>query len=375
MRVALIVIYGTNGTEIMDSLERVNALKTLLRQRILVTDGAMGTQIQARGLGPEDFGGEEYEGCNEYLNVTRPDVIEDIHREYLEAGADIIQTNTFGATALVLGEYDLAHEARRINREAAGIARRAADDATAGDPTKPRFVYGAMGPTTRTISVTGNLTFDELAADYHQQAAGLIEGGADVLVLETSQDTINVKAGLEGIDRARAELNADVPMAVQGTIEPMGTLLAGQDAEAFYTSLAHRDLLWVGFNCATGPEFMTDHIRTLHELSRFGIVCVPNAGLPDEDGNYNETPEMLAGTLERFAANGWLNVAGGCCGTGPEHIRQIVNAMSDKKPRAVSSPCWRRESRASRPSWSTRTRGRRWSANGPTCSAAVGSSG
>ena len=335
MRVALIVIYGTNGTEIMDSLERINELKSLLGRRILITDGAMGTQIQARGLGPEDFGGAEYEGCNEYLNITRPDVIEDIHREYLEAGADIIQTNTFGATALVLGEYDLAHEARRINREGAAIARRAADEATADDPDKPRFVYGAMGPTTRTISVTGGLTFDELAADYHQQAAGLIEGGADVLVLETGQDTINIKAGLEGIDRARAELNADVPMAVQGTIEPMGTLLAGQDAEALYTSLAHRDLLWVGFNCATGPEFMTDHIRTLHELSQFGIACVPNAGLPDEDGNYNETPEMLAATLERFASNGWLNVTGGCCGTGPDHIRQLVEAMAEKKPRVT----------------------------------------
>ena len=335
MGLALIVIYGTNGKEIMNSEERIRELESLLRRRILITDGAMGTQIQARDLGPDDFGGEEYEGCNEYLNITRPDVIHDIHRGYLDAGADIIQTNTFGATALVLGEYSLAPEARRINREAAGIARRAADDATAADPDKPRFVYGAMGPTTRTISVTGGLTFDELAADYHQQAAGLIEGGADVLVLETGQDTINIKAGLEGIDRARVEMNVDVPAAVQGTVEPMGTLLAGQDAEAFYTSLAHRNLLWVGFNCATGPEFMTDHIRTLNELSRFGIACVPNAGLPDEDGNYNETPEMLAATLERFAANGWINVTGGCCGTGPEHIRRLVEAMSDKTPRVT----------------------------------------
>ena len=182
----------------MDHSKRINELKSLIYRRILITDGAMGTQIQARGLGPEDFGGEEYEGCNEYLNITRPDVIHDIHREYLEAGADIIQTNTFGATALVLGEYDLAHEARRINREAAIIARRAADASTAADPEKPRFVYGAMGPTTRTISVTGGLTFDELAADYHQQAAGLIEGGADVLVLETGQDTINIKADWKG---------------------------------------------------------------------------------------------------------------------------------------------------------------------------------
>ncbi len=317
----------------MNVADRINELKSLLQNRILVIDGAMGTQIQARELGPDDFGGAEYEGCNEYLNVTRPDVIADIHRSYLDAGADIIETNTFGATAVVLGEYGLAHQARRINREAAAIARRAADDFSANRPDQPRFVAGAMGPTTRTISVTGGLTFDELAADYHQQAAGLIEGGADVLLLETSQDTINIKAGLEGIDRAFAELDTGIPVAVQGTIEPMGTLLAGQDAEALYTSLAHRDLLWVGFNCATGPEFMTDHIRTLQDLSRFSIACVPNAGLPDEDGNYNETPEMLSATLARFADNGWLNLAGGCCGTGPEHIRQISAAMAGRSPR------------------------------------------
>ena len=318
--------------------DRSHALKSLLQTRILVVDGAMGTEIQARGLGPDDFGGAAYEGCNEYLNITRPDVIEDIHRAYLDAGADIIETNTFGATAVVLGEYDLAEHARRINREAAAIARRAAADYTAANPDRPRFVAGSMGPTTRTISVTGGLTFDELAADYHQQAAGLIEGGADVLLLETSQDTINIKAGLEGIDRAFAELNAVIPVAVQGTIEPMGTLLAGQDAEALYTALAHRELLWVGFNCATGPEFMTDHLRTLQGLSRFGIACIPNAGLPDEDGNYNETPAMLAAALARFADNGWINVAGGCCGTGPEHISRIAAAMDGKTPRIASPP-------------------------------------
>ena len=318
--------------------DRSRALKSRLQTRILVVDGAMGTQIQARGLGPDDFGGADYEGCNEYLNITRPDVIADIHRAYLDAGADIIETNTFGATAVVLGEYDLAEHARRINREAAAIARRAAADYTAANPDQPRFVAGAMGPTTRTISVTGGLTFDELAADYHQQAAGLIEGGADVLLLETSQDTINIKAGLEGIDRAFVELNTTVAVAVQGTIEPMGTLLAGQDAEALYTALAHRELLWVGFNCATGPEFMTDHLRTLQGLSRFGIACIPNAGLPDEDGNYNETPAMLAGALARFADNGWINVAGGCCGTGPEHISRIAAAMAGKAPRIASPP-------------------------------------
>ena len=322
----------------MDVSERIDALKSLIADRILIIDGAMGTQIQARNLGPEDFGGEEYEGCNEYLNVTRPDIIAEIHRAYLEAGADILETNTFGATALVLGEYGLAEHSRRINREAALIARKVSDEMAERQSGRTTFVAGAMGPTTRTISVTGGLTFDELAADYHQQAAGLIEGGVDMVMLETSQDTINVKAGLEGIDRAFAELGITTPVAVQGTVEPMGTLLAGQDAEALYTSLAHRDLLWVGFNCATGPEFMTDHVRTLSGLSQTNIACVPNAGLPDEDGNYNESPEMLAATLGRFAENGWLNVAGGCCGTGPDHIRQIAAAMKGKPPRDAKPP-------------------------------------
>ena len=322
----------------MDVSERIDALKSLIADRILIIDGAMGTQIQARNLGPEDFGGEEYEGCNEYLNITRPDIIAEIHRAYLEAGADILETNTFGATALVLGEYGLAEHSRRINREAALIARKVSDEMAERQSGRTTFVAGAMGPTTRTISVTGGLTFDELAADYHQQAAGLIEGGVDMVMLETSQDTINVKAGLEGIDRAFAELGITTPVAVQGTVEPMGTLLAGQDAEALYTSLAHRDLLWVGFNCATGPEFMTDHVRTLSGLSQTNIACVPNAGLPDEDGNYNESPEMLAATLGRFAENGWLNVAGGCCGTGPDHIRQIAAAMNGKPPRDAKPP-------------------------------------
>ena len=322
----------------MDVSERIDALKSLIADRILIIDGAMGTQIQARNLGPEDFGGEEYEGCNEYLNITRPDIIAEIHRAYLEAGADILETNTFGATALVLGEYGLAEHSRRINREAALIARKVSDEMAERQPGRTTFVAGAMGPTTRTISVTGGLTFDALAADYHQQAAGLIEGGVDMVMLETSQDTINVKAGLEGIDRAFDELGITTPVAVQGTVEPMGTLLAGQDAEALYTSLAHRDLLWVGFNCATGPEFMTDHVRTLSGLSQTNIACVPNAGLPDEDGNYNESPEMLAATLGRFAENGWLNVAGGCCGTGPDHIRQIAAAMNGKPPRDAKPP-------------------------------------
>ena len=318
----------------MSTSSRINELKLALAQRLLVMDGAMGTAIQNKNLGPNDFGGEEYEGCNEYLIITKPDVIKDIHQSYLQAGADIIETNTFGGTPVVLAEYHLAHEARRINKEGAALALEAA--LAESTPEKPRFVAGSMGPTTKTISVTGGITFEELANDYHIQASGLIEGGVDVLLLETSQDTLNVKAGLEGIDRAFAELGIQVPVAVQGTIEPMGTLLAGQDAEAFYTSLAHRDLLWIGITCATGANFMPDHIRTLSSLSKFPVACLPNAGMPDEDGNYNETPENMAETVGRFAESGWVNIVGGCCGTVSEHIKLLSEMAEGKTVRSVN---------------------------------------
>ena len=321
----------------MSNTERIQALKSALAQRILVLDGAMGTAIQSRDLGPDDFGGPEYEGCNEWLVITRPDVIGDIHRGHLDGGADIVETNTFGATSVVLAEYDLAHEARRINVTAAALARQVADDTST--PEKPRFVAGSMGPTTKTISVTGGITFDELADSYHVQAAGLIEGGVDALLLETGQDTLNIKAGLEGIDRAFAELGREVPVAVQGTVEPMGTLLAGQDVEALYVSLAHRDLLWIGINCATGPQFMTDHVRTLAGISRFPVASVPNAGMPDENGRYNESPEAMAETLGRFVESGWVNVIGGCCGTVNDHIELLARMAEGKSPRPlVESP-------------------------------------
>ena len=309
---------------------RIATLRRLLTERILVIDGAMGTSIQQRNLTADDFGGEQYEGCNEYLSITRPDVIRDIHLSFLDAGADIIETNSFGSMSIVLAEYNLEPQALEISRAAARIAREAAD--AISTPELPRFVAGSMGPTTKSISVTGGVTFDLLAASYAEQAAGLIEGGVDLLLIETSQDPINVKAALEGCDRAIAQTGEPTPIAVQATIEAMGTLLAGQDIEAFYTTLAHRDLLWIGLNCATGPEFMTDHVRTLAGLSRFPIACIPNAGLPDEDGNYNETPEMIATTLRRFIGEGWVNVLGGCCGTGPSHIRQIADAAKGQHP-------------------------------------------
>jgi 5-methyltetrahydrofolate--homocysteine methyltransferase len=311
-------------------------IEAILKTRILVVDGAMGTTLQGCGLSAEDFGGPEYEGCNEHLVLTRPDIIEGVHRSFLEAGADVIETDTFGSTAIVLAEYGLAHKARAISRVAAEIARGVAD--AFSTPGQPRFVAGSMGPTTKTISVTGGVTWDELAASFQEQALGLIEGGVDFLLVETAQDTLNIKAALEGIDRANAELGTDIPVAVQGTVETMGTLLAGQDIEALYVSLAHRDLLWVGLNCATGPDFMTDHIRTLAAISRFPVACIPNAGLPDEDGRYNETPQRVAAKLAEFADAGWLNVVGGCCGTVARHIACIADAMRGKPPRVANPP-------------------------------------
>lgn len=302
-----------------------------LQQRILIIDGAMGTMIQNADLSPEDFGGEEYDGCNEYLNIVKPEVIEHVHREYLGAGADIICTNTFGGTPVVLNEYDLGAQAHDINFRAAQLAKTCADEFSTSD--WPRFVAGAIGPTTKTLSVTGGITFDELTNDFYVQAKALVEGGVDVILLETSQDMLNVKAATIGIQQAFTELKIELPIMISGTIEPMGTTLAGQSIEAFYISIEHIKPLSVGLNCATGPEFMTDHIRSLSELSDGFVSCYPNAGLPDEEGHYHESPESLSKKLRGFAEKGWLNVVGGCCGTTPAHIRAVREAVKDLSPR------------------------------------------
>jgi 5-methyltetrahydrofolate--homocysteine methyltransferase len=294
-------------------------------------DGAMGTMLQRVNLTAEDFGGEEFEGCNENLNLTAPSVIANIHREYLEAGADIIETNTFGATSLVLDEYGLGYKAYEINKIAAMIAIGEVQKVYSED--WPRFVAGSMGPTTKTLSVTGGTTFDELAASYEEQAIGLIDGGVDLLLLETSQDMLNVKAGFAGIQSAFSKTGTTLPIVISGTIEPMGTTLAGQSIEAFYISVEHMKPAAVGLNCATGPEFMQDHIRSLSNLATTAVSCYPNAGLPDEEGHYHETPEILAKKLSDFAAHGWLNIVGGCCGTTPEHIKAISEAMKNYQPR------------------------------------------
>ena len=318
---------------------RHQALIDALETRVLCMDGAMGTMLQEARLTAADFGGPALEGCNENLVRTRPDVLLGIHRAYLQAGADIIETDTFGSASIVLAEYGLADRAREISRRAAELARQAADELST--PAKPRWVAGSMGPTTKAISVTGGVTFDALRDAYYEQAAGLVEGGADILVLETCQDTRNVKAGLLAINRLRRDLGTDIPTMVSCTIEPTGTMLAGQTADAFYVSIAHAGLLSIGLNCATGPEFMTDHIRTLNEIAATRISCYPNAGLPDSEGQYAETPQSLARELERFVDHGWLNIVGGCCGTTPAHIAALAQMVQSKKPRPPKQPAHR----------------------------------
>jgi 5-methyltetrahydrofolate--homocysteine methyltransferase len=317
--------------------ERTQLLKALLRERILVLDGAMGTAIQARQLNAEDFGGPYLDGCNENLVLTRPDVILDIHRGYLEAGADIVETNTFGGTGIVLAEYGLQNKVHEINEAAARLAKQAADEYSRSG--RPRFVAGSMGPTTKAISVTGGVTFDQLIQNFHDQAAGLASGGTDILIVETQQDTRNVKAALIGIWRLFDEVGFKLPIMVSGTIETIGSMLAGQTVEAFYTSLMHADLLSIGLNCATGPEFMTDHLRSLSELAKTLVSCVPNAGIPEADsgGIYAETPESMVSTLERFVSHNWVNLLGGCCGTTPAHIRAIAQMAEGKRPRTPAS--------------------------------------
>ncbi|KOP82591.1 methionine synthase [Bacillus sp. FJAT-21945] len=308
-----------------------SVLTEQLEKKILIMDGAMGTMLQNANLSADDFGGEEYEGCNEYLTITLPSLIERIHLEYLHAGADIIETNTFGATSVVLEEYGLAHKSYELNKKSAQIAKKAADQLSTDE--FPRFVAGSLGPTTKTLSVTGGTTFETLIQSYEEQALGLIDGNVDLLLLETSQDMLNVKAGFIGIQNAFKKTGKQLPLIISGTIEPMGTTLAGQSIEAFYISLEHMKPLAVGLNCATGPEFMQDHIRSLSSLASTAISCYPNAGLPDEEGQYHETPETLAQKLGGFASEGWLNIVGGCCGTTPEHIKAIAEEMKKYSPR------------------------------------------
>src|SRR5579864_1200322 len=317
---------------------RTQALQDALATRILVLDGAMGTMIHQAPLSLEkDYLGKE--NCPEILVVTRPDVIGGIHRAYLEAGADIVETDTFGGTSIVLAEFQLQDRAYELNYAAAKLARQVADEFSTA--AKPRFVAGSMGPTTKDLNITVTTTFAQLRDAYYTQAKALVEGGADLLLIETCFDTGSLKAGLLAVQKLRRDLGVPIPVIASVTIERNGTMLGGQPIDALYASIANNDLLAVGMNCATGPDLMTDHIRSLHELSSFRISCYPNAGLPNSEGKFGETPESLAAQLEKFIDHGWLNIVGGCCGTTPAHIRAIAEMAAGKKARAVKPPSHR----------------------------------
>jgi len=301
----------------------------------------------------EDFGGEEFFGCNEMLNAHGAQIPLAVHRAYLDAGADILETNSFNGSPIVLAEYGVAHRARELARRSAEIARQAIDqwkmengrwneasDSLSTPNSKLqtpnlKWVMGSMGPGTRTIAVTQNVTFDEIEEAYFQYAAGLLEGGADLLVLETQQDTLNVKASLQGVWRAQKDLNRPAPVGLSVTIEPTGTMLAGQSIEAFYHTVSGFDLAFLGINCAVGPAAMADHLRTLAKICRFPISLWPNAGLPDHEGRYSDDPEHFAAVIGRFAREGWLNIVGGCCGTTPDHIRALKRELEGVQPREL----------------------------------------
>src|SRR5579883_1313674 len=311
---------------------RTQALYDALASRILVLDGAMGTMIHQAPLSlDKDY--EGHENCPEILVVTRPDVIGGIHRAYLEAGADIIETDTFGGASVVLSEFNLQDRAYELNYAAAKLARQVADEISTS--AKPRFVAGSMGPTTKDLNITATITFQRLHDAYYHQAKALMEGGADFLLIETAFDTGSLKAGLLAVEKLRRDFGVEIPVIASVTIERNGTMLGGQPIEALYASIANHALLAMGMNCATGPDLMTDHIRTLHEMSSFRISCYPNAGLPNSEGKFGETPESLAAQLEKFIDHGWLNLVGGCCGTTPDHIRAIAQMAEGKPPRAL----------------------------------------
>ncbi|WP_457630068.1 methionine synthase [Oceanithermus sp.] len=309
--------------------ERFPYLKALA-ERVLVFDGAMGTELQKYDLGPEDYGGARYEGCPEILNVTRPDVIREIHARYLEAGADVIETNTFGVMPHVIGEYGLAGRARELAEAGARLAREQADAyATAG---KPRFVAGSLGPGTKLISL-GQIDWDELYQSYRTAARGLIAGGVDLIIIETAQDILQVRCAVQAVQQAMRDEGREVPLQTQVTIETTGQMLVGSDAEAALAALESLPVDVVGMNCATGPDLMDPHIRVFAERSSRPTVCMPNAGLPRNEGGrvvYDLTPEELVRWQLKFVSEYGLNVVGGCCGTGPEHIRALSRALGGR---------------------------------------------
>jgi len=325
-------------------------LEELMTQRVLLLDGAMGTMVQALGLDEAGIRGRRFAGHHKDLKnyvdilcLTHPDDVTKIHRQYLAAGADIVETNTFNSSPIGMQEFDLPPEVmREVNVAAAACARAAVDEFNLRTPDRPRFVAGSIGPTAKQTAISTkvedaafrSVTFDEMAESYCQQAAALVEGGVDILFPETVIDTLNLKACLFGIARYFEETGRRVPVMVSGTFDRGGaTFVSGQNVPAFWTSISHFPLLSVGINCALGPELMRPHLEELAGVASTYISCHPNAGLPNEMGQYDLGPEKMAQLMGEFAANGWVNIVGGCCGTTPAHIRAIAQAVEGRKPR------------------------------------------
>jgi 5-methyltetrahydrofolate--homocysteine methyltransferase len=336
---------------IMDREQRLAFLADALRRRIVVLDGAMGTMIQKHRLEEADYRGERFrdwprdlKGDNDLLSLTQPDLIRGIHLLYLEAGADIIETNTFNSNRISLADYGQEAFAREFNVAGARLAREAADAMTERTPNKPRLVAGAIGPTNRTASISPdvgdpgfrNIGFDELAAAYREAAEGLIAGGCDLILIETVFDTLNAKAVLYAVDELFEQLGVELPVMVSGTITDLsGRNLSGQTAEALWNSVRHARPLTIGLNCALGAAEMRPHIAELSRVADTYICAYPNAGLPNEFGEYDETPEMTAAHIRAWAEAGLVNVVGGCCGTTPEHITAIAKAVEGVAPRRI----------------------------------------
>ncbi|MPS74333.1 MAG: 5-methyltetrahydrofolate--homocysteine methyltransferase [Chryseobacterium sp.] len=323
-----------------------------LNDRILILDGAMGTMIQRYNFTEEDYRGERFKdwesplkGNNDLLSLTQPKAIEEIHRKYLLAGADIIETNTFSGTTIAMADYHMEDLVYELNYESAKIAKKVCDEFTSQNPDKPRFVAGSIGPTNRTASLSPDvndpgyraITFDELRIAYKQQAEALLDGGSDILLVETIFDTLNAKAALFAIDEIREERNITIPIMVSGTItDASGRTLSGQTADAFLISVSHMDLISVGFNCALGAKQLTPYLEILANHTDFGISAYPNAGLPNAFGQYDETAEQMAEQIKEYVDKGLINIIGGCCGTTPDHIKAIADLAQTYHPRKLN---------------------------------------
>ncbi len=331
----------------------MKTIEDILRERILVLDGAMGTMIQRHTLEEDDFRGERFKnhqhplkGNNDLLSITRPDIIKDIHRQYLEAGADIVETNTFSSTTIAQADYHLESLAYELNYQSAKIAKEITTEFAEREPNKPRYVAGALGPTNKTASLSPDVnnpgyravTFDDLRIAYKEQAKGLMDGGADLLLVETIFDTLNAKTALFAIQELFEETGKQIPIMVSGTItDASGRTLSGQTTEAFLISVSHVPLLSVGLNCALGAEQLRPYLQVLNENAPFFVSAYPNAGLPNAFGHYDQGPKEMGQQIEEFLKEGLVNIVGGCCGTTPDHIKVIAELAKKYKPREVES--------------------------------------